>query len=362
MMWLTNKRLNSHDDHVVVSVGNMIVNAYGVVVWRGCLVVHIWWSMFCSTCIISCFKTNHIGVVRCCIVCTILVPNCKDAARKHASSMASINTHVQPGQVHTSLYSPLAHSSLIAHYSSCYQVVCPGDVIATLPEEATVHIGPGVHPTDDALLAVRAGTFSTTKHGTQPCTLSLAHWLQRTLFLYYVHPATHIAWSKPCVLLLHKPTPPLGTLWVDTAQRRYVPARGDPVVGVITERYTENYHVHVHAAFPAQLSALAFEGATRRNKPNLQVDSVEGKAYHGGVVLLCPWLACVHDHHMLSNAKHCCEKHNKICHAAHCTPLHSWGMWCMHVSSPITKTSTRFSHAWTHMARLVGLVPWHRAI
>ncbi len=62
-----------------------------------------------------------------------------------------------------------------------------------------------------------------------------------------------------------------GTLWVDTAQRRYAPAKGDPVVGVITERYAENYHVHIHAAFPAQLPALAFEGATRRNKPNLQV-------------------------------------------------------------------------------------------
>lgn len=122
------------------------------------------------------------------------------------------------------------------------QAVCPGDVLATLQEDAIVHIGPGVQPIDDALLAVCAGTLCTTTQGLCEMRRTTPH---------------------------HQP--PSGTLWVDTPRRRYNPARNDPVVGVISERYADTYHVHINAPFPAQLPVLAFDGATRRNRPNLNV-------------------------------------------------------------------------------------------
>lgn len=40
-------------------------------------------------------------------------------------------------------------------------------------------------------------------------------------------------------------------------------------MGVVVERHAENFHVDIGAPFPALLDTLAFEGATRRNRPNL---------------------------------------------------------------------------------------------
>jgi exosome complex component RRP40 len=45
----------------------------------------------------------------------------------------------------------------------------------------------------------------------------------------------------------------------------------DMVLGVVTERHAENAKVDVGSAVPAVLPMLAFEGATRKNRPNLQV-------------------------------------------------------------------------------------------
>ncbi len=88
--------------------------------------------------------------------------------------MASISTNVQPGQVQPpKIPDTTSHNThlLWQHISYLQQVVCPGDVIAMLPEEATVHIGPGVLPVDDALLAVKGGTLQITKHGTYACSM-----------------------------------------------------------------------------------------------------------------------------------------------------------------------------------------------
>lgn len=43
------------------------------------------------------------------------------------------------------------------------------------------------------------------------------------------------------------------------------------VLGTIVEKHSENYRLDIGTAIPARLPALAFEGATKRNKPNLQV-------------------------------------------------------------------------------------------
>lgn len=52
--------------------------------------------------------------------------------------------------------------------------------------------------------------------------------------------------------------------------RRYIPAVGDAVIGLIIDRYGESWKVDITGPFPASLGALAFEGVTRRNRPNLQ--------------------------------------------------------------------------------------------
>ena len=62
---------------------------------------------------------------------------------------------------------------------------------------------------------------------------------------------------------------------------RYIPAVGDSVVGRVLERHSENFAVDIGGPFPAVLNVLAFEGATRRNRPKL----VEGDLVYARVVL-----------------------------------------------------------------------------
>jgi exosome complex component RRP40 len=64
--------------------------------------------------------------------------------------------------------------------------------------------------------------------------------------------------------------PALGKLWVAGRARRYAPAPGDVVIGIITGRRGDAYEVDVRGPCPAALPVLAFEGATRRNRPTLK--------------------------------------------------------------------------------------------
>ena len=52
---------------------------------------------------------------------------------------------------------------------------------------------------------------------------------------------------------------------------RYIPAVEESVIGIVTERHSENFVVDICGPFAATLPVLSFEGATRRNRPNLQV-------------------------------------------------------------------------------------------
>ncbi|CAA7261480.1 unnamed protein product [Cyclocybe aegerita] len=62
--------------------------------------------------------------------------------------------------------------------------------------------------------------------------------------------------------------------WIESNSRRYVPAPQEAVIGVVTQRIGEGYRVDIGSAHPASLDGLAFEGATKRNKPNLKVGCV----------------------------------------------------------------------------------------
>lgn len=56
--------------------------------------------------------------------------------------------------------------------------------------------------------------------------------------------------------------------------RRYIPSRGENVVGIVTQKSGDIYKVDVGASEQATLSYLAFEGATKKNRPDLQVGDV----------------------------------------------------------------------------------------
>ncbi|TDL23304.1 hypothetical protein BD410DRAFT_769226 [Rickenella mellea] len=62
--------------------------------------------------------------------------------------------------------------------------------------------------------------------------------------------------------------------WVESNSRRYVPAAQESVVGIIAGKAGEGWRVDIGAAHSASLDALAFEGATKRNRPNLKVNSL----------------------------------------------------------------------------------------
>jgi exosome complex component RRP40 len=53
---------------------------------------------------------------------------------------------------------------------------------------------------------------------------------------------------------------------------QYIPAPQESVIGVVSQRQGEGYRVDVGSAHSATLDGLAFEGATKRNKPNLKVN------------------------------------------------------------------------------------------
>lgn len=49
---------------------------------------------------------------------------------------------------------------------------------------------------------------------------------------------------------------------------------GDNVIGLITARHGDFYKVDLASCHGATLSNLAFEGATKRNRPNLQIGNI----------------------------------------------------------------------------------------
>jgi exosome complex component RRP40 len=81
--------------------------------------------------------------------------------------------------------------------------------------------------------------------------------------------------------------------YVDSYQKRYIPAKNDSVVGVVQSKTLDFFWVDINASEPAALSYLAFEGATKKNRPEINV----GDLVYCKVVLanpdLEPELVCV---------------------------------------------------------------------
>ena len=62
--------------------------------------------------------------------------------------------------------------------------------------------------------------------------------------------------------------------FVQSSAKRYAPAVGDTVVGVVADRLPEAYRMRINGTSVALLPMLAFDGASKRNKPNLLSGSV----------------------------------------------------------------------------------------
>ena len=56
--------------------------------------------------------------------------------------------------------------------------------------------------------------------------------------------------------------------------RRYVPALGDHVIGIVDAKHVDDYRLNIGAASGATLPVLAFDGATKRNRPHLEVGAL----------------------------------------------------------------------------------------
>ena len=57
-------------------------------------------------------------------------------------------------------------------------------------------------------------------------------------------------------------------------RKRYIPNIGDFVVGIIISKHSENYRVDIGGPLLASTDLLAFENASKRNRPNLAVGAV----------------------------------------------------------------------------------------
>lgn len=77
------------------------------------------------------------------------------------------------------------------------------------------------------------------------------------------------SWAAP----FHCPLRPkcLPSMHLCLSLSQYNPQPPEPVLGIIIARHAEGYRVDIGSSQAASLDALAFEGATKRSKPNLKV-------------------------------------------------------------------------------------------
>ena len=79
--------------------------------------------------------------------------------------------------------------------------------------------------------------------------------------------------SSICGVLRYEP-PPRNRLWIDGETKRYIPITGDHVIGIIESKHAEEYRLNIGGPAIASLPLLAFDGATRRNRPHLDVGAL----------------------------------------------------------------------------------------
>uniref|UniRef100_A0A8D3E1K0 Ribosomal RNA-processing protein 40 n=1 Tax=Scophthalmus maximus TaxID=52904 RepID=A0A8D3E1K0_SCOMX len=81
--------------------------------------------------------------------------------------------------------------------------------------------------------------------------------------------------------------------WIDSQQRRYVPAKGESVIGIISAKSGDVFKAEFGGSEQASLSYLSFEGATKRNRPNVQVGDLVFAQFIVANKDMEPELACI---------------------------------------------------------------------
>lgn len=81
---------------------------------------------------------------------------------------------------------------------------------------------------------------------------------------------------NPGVLQYRKPS----TFSVESSRKKYYPLIGDQVVGIVEDRGGDFYMVNIFCGYSCILNRLAFDGATKRNRPELK----RGEAIYARVV------------------------------------------------------------------------------
>jgi len=112
-------------------------------------------------------------------------------------------------------------------------LVMPGDVVMRVPESGSLKLGPGLTVHDNEVKSLRAG---------------------------------HLHESKNKSGTSH--------LYLTGRSKRYLPQVDDAVIGIVLDRQMENFVVDIRGPFPALLPQLSFEGATKRNRPNLKTGDI----------------------------------------------------------------------------------------
>ena len=80
--------------------------------------------------------------------------------------------------------------------------------------------------------------------------------------------------------------------WVEHRDHRYIPMKEDHVIGVITQQFSEAYTVDISSTSKAVLPTLAFDGASKRNHPNLPVGSLVYVRVESTSSFMEPVLSC----------------------------------------------------------------------
>lgn len=102
----------------------------------------------------------------------------------------------------------------------------------------------------------------------------------------------HVYITKAGILRKRNPN----TFWVDSYQKRYVPSKNENIIGIVAQKAGDLYRVDIGGSCTAALSYLSFEGATKKNRPEVQIGDVVYAKMLVASKDMEPELVCVDSH------------------------------------------------------------------
>jgi len=121
-------------------------------------------------------------------------------------------------------------------------IILPGEPVSA--QHVNLKLGPGLLQSTSSIISTKAGTLN---HSANNSRWWVENNSRRVRYLFVL-----------LGLFIHK-------------RLQYVPAPQESVIGQIIQKAGEGFRVDIGGAHAANLDGLAFEGASKRNKPNLKV-------------------------------------------------------------------------------------------